>query len=315
MNTRAALAVTALYPALLTAFFSCGLQRKIDMSQFGKTELGVPYAGTGDVRQTLDITYPSVGEPPYKTIVFFHGGGWIMGDKESKTTASVFQATTQGYAVVSVNYRLSDEATWPKQLHDAKAAIRFVRANAARYRLDTEKLVAWGASAGGHLVEMLGATNGRPSFEDLSMGNDGESSAVQGVVSWFGVADVGGLAGARTILTSKLMGFNVARNREKTRDANPIDLVTPGFPPLLLVHGTADPIVPYRQSVDMQKKVNQVTGKQTAELITFKGATHGDPAIKSNESVARDLDFVDRILFGVENPYRNRNYIKIRILD
>ena len=91
--------------------------------------------------------------------------------------------------VVNVGYRLSDEAKWPVQICSAKTAIRFVRTNAKKYQLDTDKIVVWGNSTGGHLAEMLAATHHNPKMEDLSRGNPMESSAVQGVVAWYGVAD------------------------------------------------------------------------------------------------------------------------------
>ncbi|WP_320051700.1 alpha/beta hydrolase [uncultured Acetobacteroides sp.] len=288
-------------------------ERNVDMSQFSKTALNILYTGNRNSRQTLDIAYPSMGNPPYKTIILFHGGGWMSGDKQSETIASIFQATTQGYAVVSVNYRLSDEVKWPKPLYDAKAAIRFIRANAGKYHLDTRKLVAWGASAGGHIVEMLAATNNLPAFEDLSMGNRDASSAVQGVVSWYGIADVSALGDQGTIPANKIMGFDVHANKARTHDASPIQLVTPRFPPILLVHGTNDQIVPYQQSVNMQKRVNEVTGKETAKLVLYKGASHGDGAIKSKSNVAKCLDFVDSILFDGKNPCRNTSYIDVRV--
>jgi Esterase/lipase len=282
------------------------------MSQFSKTALDIPYAENSNPRQTLDIAYPSVGNAPYKTILLFHGGAWMSGNKQSETIASIFQATTQGYAVVSVSYRLSDEVKWPKPLHDAKAAIRFIRANAGKYQLDTKNLVVWGASAGGHIAEMLAATNNQPAFEDLSMGNPNASSAVQGVISWYGIANVSTLGDAVVAPASKIMGFDVRTNKARTHDANPIELVTPRFPPILLVHGTNDQIVSYQQSVDMQKKVNEVTGKKTAQLVLYKGASHGDGIIKSKENVARCLNFVDSILFDGKNPYRSTNYMDVR---
>ncbi len=280
------------------------------MAQFEKTELNVPYAGTNNKRQTLDIIYPTTGKSPYKTIVLIHGGGWIIGDKETERLSSVFQATTQGYAVVSINYRLSHEVTWPKPLHDAKAAIRFIRANADRYQLDTKNIVVWGSSAGGHIAEMLGATNNIPAFEDLTMGNAAYSSAIQGIVAWYPVSDISELPDIATIFVNKLMGFDIRDNKDKTRDAIPIKLVTKDFPPILLVHGTNDQLVPYHQSVDMQQKVKELTGREP-ELITFKGAAHADPRIKTTENVMNNLNFVDKIVYNGNNPYRNTKYIDI----
>lgn len=297
-----------------SAMKAMGSRRHIAMAQFKETRLNIPYTGTGNVRQALDIVYPSRGQAPYKTIVLVHGGDWLIGSKEAESIASVFQATTQGYAIVSINYRLANEVLWPKPLHDAKAAIRFIRANADKYRLDTEKIVAWGESAGGHMVEMLGATNGRPEFEDLTMGNADFSSAVQGVIAWYPVSDIGGLTDTGTPPADAIMGYDVRADRDRNHDANPIDLVTKDFPPLLLVHGSEDAIVPYQQSLDMQKKVKEQTGIEP-RLITFMGAAHGDARIKSTENVIYNLRFVDKILYDGKNPHRNTNFMIIKIAD
>lgn len=317
--------------ALILALFSCqskhneqtqfaeftqqsrGATELIDMSQFSNAILDIPYANNQNHHQTLDIVYPSVAEPPYKTIVVLHGGGWMAGDKQCKSISSIFQATTQGYALVSVNYRLSDEVKWPKPLLDAKAAIRFIRTNASSYKLDAGKIVVWGESAGAHIAMMLAATNGHPAFENLSMGNTAISSSVQGVVAWYGIADISRLPNLAVPAANAIMGYDISKNWEKTNDANPIKLVTESFPPILLVHGTNDQIVPFSHSANMHSMVNDATNKLTAELIAFEGAGHGDAVIKSNDNVIQNLDFVDKILFNGNNPYRNKNYIKIRL--
>lgn len=297
----------------VTSFDTSAVGKRIDMEQFPVTVLGIPYAGNKHPRQTLDIVYPVVGKAPYKTIVLFHGGGWMAGDSRTGPITAVFQAVSQGYAVVSVNYRLSDEVTWPKPLHDAKAAIRFVRANAERYNLDTHQLVVWGASAGGHIAEMLAATNSRPEFEDLQMGNENASSEVQGVVAWYAVSDVSKLTDEGLACADKIMGYEVRTHRARTHNANPAGLVSPQYPPVLLQHGTEDRVVPYRQSVLMQKKVNHATGKSTASLTTFNGATHEDAVFETNENIKTCLDFVDCILYKGNNPFRSKQFLKLRM--
>lgn len=287
-------------------------EKNIDMSQFPKTALNIPYANTKNLRQTLDIIYPSNGTAPYKTIMVIHGGGWMMGNKQSETIAPIFQVVNQGYAIVSLNYRLSNEVTWPKPLHDAKTAIRFIRANADSFKLDAQTLVVWGVSSGGHIAEMLGATNNNQAYEDLTMGYDIYSSTVQGIISWYGVSDITGLTKTGIPYADKIMGYDVKKNKIQAKDSSPINLVTKDFPPILLVHGTKDQVVPYQQSVDMQKKVNQITRIKT-DLITFKGAVHADDKIKSVENVMNNLNFVDHILYKSNNPNRNTNYIDIKL--
>lgn len=299
------------------AGFAAGLRNpppEIIMGQFRETALDIPYANTNNPFQRLDIVYPFVGEAPYKVIVNFHGGGWEAGSKRSADNAPVQWAACQGYAVVNAGYRLSGEAKWPAQIHDAKAAIRFIRANAKKYRLDADKIVVWGASAGGHLAEMLGATNNNPKFEDLSMGNPQTSSAVQGVVAWYGIADITSLARPGVPYADKLMGYCIKCKEEKARVASPIEFVNKHFPPALFVHGTGDQVVPFGQAIEMAKKVNTATGKEQARVKLFINGSHGDAAIKTVENVADNLYFVDGILFpGGRNPYRSLHYRPLKL--
>ena len=289
--------------------------KHVDMSQFKSKRLDIPYTHTTNPKQTLDIVYPDTTKvkPPYKTILLIHGGGWAILDKRAEDIAPVFQAVNQGYAVVSINYRLSDEVLWPKPLHDAKAAIRFLRAHALKYHLDTKKIVVWGSSAGGHIAEMLAATNHRPKFEDLSMGNARFTSSVQGVVAWYPVSDMSDLTDAAAPFADKILGYNARDHKDKARNASPIALVRKNFPPILIVHGTNDSIVPYQQSVLMKEKLKAVTRKDPV-LITFEGAGHVDGRILSTENVMNNLNFVDQILFKGKNPYRNQEHLVIRFV-
>jgi len=294
------------------------VEKLMDMTLFKAVELDVPYAfgGRTNPAQRLDIVYPSVGEAPYKVIVVFHGGEWAYGDKESETISSILVATTQGYAVVSVNYRLSSQAIWPAPIYDAKAAVRFIRANAEKYNLDASKIVAWGNSAGGHLVEMLAATNGNSEYEDLTMGSANASSDVQGIVSWYGVANMADFPKVKDPANQE-MGFNtqIPEFKVKTQKASPLYLVTKDFPPTLLVHGTDDQVVPYRQSVELFNEITNVCGPGRVTLKTFEGSGHDDPAIKTWDNVMNNLNFVDQIIWpDGQNPYRNNDKIEIKVL-
>lgn len=114
------------------------------MDQFRKRYLDIPYTESDNDRQQLDIVFPPFGNPPYKVIVALHGGGWSSGDRKSASLRNIQMAAQQGYVVVNVGYRLSDQAKWPAQLYDVKAAIRYIRANAKQYRFDTRNIVVWG---------------------------------------------------------------------------------------------------------------------------------------------------------------------------
>lgn len=274
----------------------------IDFSQFKKTKRDLEYIDNKDSQQTLDIIYSPEGEKPYKPIVVFYGGGLTGKDLESENLTSIFEATEHGYAIVPVKYRSSEE--WPASLHNAKAAIRFLRANSRKLNLDTDEIVALGASAGGHMAQMLAATNEQRDFEDLSMGNPDTSSAVQGVVSWDGVSNLYELPEAATAWANEIAGFDVEQNREKTKNLNPVDLVTASIPPILLVHGINDQFVPFQQAEEMQQRVNRATQKRTARLVPYENEKDGDPASKRNKRLQETLDFVDKILYDGNNPFR-----------
>ncbi|MBN9292981.1 MAG: alpha/beta hydrolase [Flavobacteriia bacterium] len=293
-----------------------GNDRSINLDQFYEKQLDVPYTQTPTKDQVLDIIYPCNENitKPYKCIVLFHGGGWMFGDKRSETLKSIFQALGQGYAVVSVNVRLSGKKQWPAQLHDAKTAIRFLRAHAKKYQLDTDKIVVWGASSGGHIAQMLATTNGYTEFEDLKYGWKNYSSKVQGVVSWYGISDLTKLSGQGIEAATILMGFDVQLHPEQTFRANPINYVTTSVPRMLFVHGTADNVSPYIQSVEMFDKIQNITKDPSrAKLITFENAVHGDSVIKTTQNVLNNLDFVDDILWKGNNPFRTDNLIKIEV--
>ena len=136
--------------------------------------------------QKLDIYLPETGDGPFPVILSIHGGAFSGGDKRDGQVTPMLEGLKRGYAVVSINYRLSGESIWPAQINDCKAAVRWIRANAGHYKLAADKIAAWGGSAGGHLSAMLGTSGDVAALEDLSQGNAQQSSRVQVVVDWFG---------------------------------------------------------------------------------------------------------------------------------
>jgi acetyl esterase/lipase len=248
-----------------------------------RSELDVPYADGGNPRQRLDLYLPETrGKSPLPVVVFVHGGGWLTGDK-SHGAASLLPLVESGeYAGASIGYRLSTEATWPAQIHDCKAAVRWLRANAARYGLDPERIGVWGASAGGHLALMLGASGDVRELEGDVGGNPGVSSRVDAVVNYFGVATLSEAHGVATALerrrggdveVTQLLGGSLRANAEKARSASPITWLSPNDPPVLTVHGTADRVVPYAQAERLDRALRELG--VPSYLVTVHGGGHG----------------------------------------
>src|SRR5664280_179108 len=147
--------------------------------------IDISYALLSDA-QKLDIYLPNTGTGPFPVIIQVHGGGFETDDKSSIKLTAVLNALDRGYAVVAVNYRLSGEAQFPAQINDIKAAIRFLRANASAYSLDSGRFAVLGGSAGGYLSALAGTSGDVKTLQDDSLGNSDQSDRVQAVVDWFG---------------------------------------------------------------------------------------------------------------------------------
>lgn len=266
----------------------------------------IDYAGEGNPRQTLDLYLPenADGGKPLPLIVFIHGGGWAKGDKRSGAGKLREFVGSGKYAGASLAYRLSDEAQWPAQIHDCKAGIRWLRANAEKYGIDPDKIAVWGTSAGGHLVAMLGVSHGVEELEGDLGEHDGVSSEVNCVVNFFGPAELLTMNDHPSVIDhlaanspeSRLVGGELSKNPDKAKNASPITWVSSDDEPSLIVHGTDDKLVPYMQSVDFEKALEKA-GVPTA-LLTVKGGGHGQGFGREvNEAVAA---FLDHHLRGAE---------------
>ena len=227
----------------------------VDMSQFKRTYLDVPYADAHE-REKLDLVLPDEGEGPVPVVVAVHGGAWKFRFKRADNIAALFQAASQGYAVASVGYRLSSHAKWPAQVNDVKAAIRFLRNHAEEYHLDPECFIVCGNSSGGHIAQTVATTNDDTDFEDCLLGDCGDST-VQGCFSMYGVSDLyvcEHQTGHRDdgdnpfSPPDQLMGFCiVAEPEERCEMASPVKAIKrrpENVPPMLIQHGTGDEVVP-----------------------------------------------------------------------
>jgi acetyl esterase/lipase len=248
--------------------------------------LGVPYAAIPGVRPLeLDLVLPPEGDGPAPVTLFLHGGGWRLGSRHSAGPAfrdadptPFEQVAAAGIAVASIDYRLSGEATWPAQLHDAKAAVRWLRARAGDLGVDPGRVAAWGESAGGHLAALLGLTAGDAELEG-EVGVTGPSSAVDAVIAWYAPSDVAAVAPDKgadpadpTSREAQLLGAAPTAAPERARQASPLSHVTPAAPPFLLLHGDNDRLVPGVQSERLHQAL--VAAGVEAELELHPGADH-----------------------------------------
>ncbi len=264
----------------------------------------IAYATQSDA-QKLDLYVPSPVSGSCPIIVWFHPGGYTMGDKEMVEPILDY-ILERGYAVASMNYRLADEARFPAQLFDAKAAVRWIRANAVTYNLNKEAIAAWGVSAGSTFAALLGTTANVLDLEDLSMGNLNESSHINAVVALIGPMDFlhmdsqllqlgyQPLDDVVTSSISKLIGGQLTECPERCQAINPATYITSDCPPFYLQHGIADRLVPYLQSVNFSNALINTIGQENVMLNLIEGVDHFDSDHNSPENVKKALDFLDR---------------------
>jgi acetyl esterase/lipase len=276
-----------------------------DTSHIKRKFLDIRYAYQS-LSQQLDIYLPESGDGPFPVILSLHGGAFMGCDKAD---LQVLPMLKKGYAVVSANYRMSGEAKFPALVRDVKAAVRWLRANAARYHLDPKRIAPWGGSAGGYLASMLGTSAGVTELEDLKMGNPDQPSDVQAVVSWYGPTDFlkmdeqlaesglepppGFRHSEANSPESRLIGRKIICAPARVRAANPETYIHPGMLPFFLQHGTKDAVVPVQQSINLAEKLMKISGKGAVTLELLEGAEHADPAFETLKNVAKVLVFLD----------------------
>ncbi len=262
------------------------------------------YAGTDNPRQKLDLFFPEkrVIEKPLPLVVFIHGGGWRNGDKRSGLHRVAAFVESGEFVGASIGYRLSGEAIWPAQIHDCKAAIRWLRAHADEFGFDPDRIAVMGSSAGGHLVAMLGTSGDVKKLEgDLGKHQD-VSSRVNCVIDEFGptnfltMNDFPGKMDhlAKDSPESKLLGRQITEVPELVREASPITHVTKDDPPILILHGTKDPLVPYQQSVTFAEAL-----RKAGVTVTLQKIENGEHGGFNNEEVnGRTKAFLQKYLLG-----------------
>ena len=287
-------AVPLVFAALL---LTCGIAHCAEVT----VEENVTYGKCGDTELKLDLARPE-GDGPFPAIVFIHGGGWYQGNRQGYRGA-IEEAAKRGYVAITISYRLMqfDESKkettaatliFPAQIHDAKAAVRWLRANAKRYLVDPDRIGVTGASAGGHLSLLVGLTDPAADLEGDS-GSPDQSSRVQAVVNVFGPTDMAGCYDKSSVawIFRLFMGGTPTEAAERYKAASPINYVSTDDPPVLTLHGDQDALVPVDQARILDEKMKAVGA--THRLMIFGGQGHGFGGEYQEQAMKAMWEFFD----------------------
>ena len=279
-----------------------------DLSNIQRKWLDIPYANISNA-QKLDIYLPEEGDGPFPVILHIHGGAFAIGDKRDMYLMSYFLGFERGYAVVSVNYRLSGEAIFPAGLQDLKASIRWLRAIQEQYYLDGNRIAACGGSAGGNYAAMLSLTPNVSELDDLSLGNSDYPCDIQAAVDMFGPTDFlkmdeqlaeSGLGSCDhndvDSPESRYLGAKITKIPSKVQQANPMTYIHKDMPPILIQHGRKDHLVPVQQSIIFVEKLKKYVDHDRFEFDILEDADHGDPLFETQENMNRVFSFLDKHL-------------------
>ncbi len=296
-----------LLPCLVAFSIICSAQekesREISIPEGIEFIQDINYAGTNNPVQVLDIVIPeNRSSEKLPAIVYIHGGGWLGGDKGNSIKTLKPFIKDGDYIGIAINYRLSDEAKWPAQIHDCKAAIRWIKGNADKYGIDKESIGVWGTSAGGHLVAMLALTSVSGNFEGTVGNYPEENGSVACAIDGYGPAELLTMEARPGSMRhnvpdspeSRLIGGNIQDNKEKAINASPVTWVSKRCRPMLIYHGTGDSLVIVEQSETLYEELIKARAKDIF-LIKIEGGPHG---VRHAILTKRMALFFEKILQG-----------------
>ncbi len=258
-------------------------------------EKDIEYANPDNQHLQLNLARPKEAAKRLPAVLCIHGGGFRAG-KRDHWDKLCQQLAERGYVAATVTYRLAPKYQFPAAVHDIKAAVRWLRANADKYHVDREKIGVVGDSAGGHLAQFLGVTGDVPQFEG-DEGNSGQSSRVACVVNYYGPSDLTKSYGKSVDAAEVLplwLGGDVTKERRRHILASPLYWVTPSAAPTLLLQGSKDPYVNYEQAVWIRDRLK--AAEVEVELLTLEGAGHGFKGADAARAEKAMFDFFDRHL-------------------
>ena len=286
--------------AVLAVGLMGGLGRAAEVT----VEENVTYGQGGETELKLDIARPR-GDGPFPAIVFIHGGGWYLGSRQAYS-APMKEAAQRGYVAATISYRLMqfDEekketttavANFPAQIHDAKAAVRWLRANSDKYRVDTSRIGVTGGSAGGHLSLLVGLTDAQANLEGDG-GHAEQSSRVQAVVNVFGPTDMAACYETSSVawIFRLFMGGTPDEAAATYKSASPVTYVSNDDPPVLTLHGDRDALVPIAQATILDEKMKAAGATHTLKVLQGQG--HGFQGEHQRQAMDAMWTFFDQHL-------------------
>jgi acetyl esterase/lipase len=271
----------------------CLLLTSAILSATEPTHTNLEYARIGDLVLKLDLHLPTAAHPPI--IVYVHGGAWRAG---SKSDVPIVKLLDHGFAIASVDYRLSTQAQFPAQIHDLKAAIRFLRAKADQWKMDAKRIAIVGSSAGGHLAALTGLSNSHAELEGMVGPHLDQSSRVDVIVSFYGASNLQSILGqstefgrsVRVPALKLLLGDLPDQTPALAKLASPVAHLDAKDPPLLMMHGDADPQMPLAQSKELHQACE--SNKIVSRLVILPGAKHGGDKFYDREHLTLVAEFI-----------------------
>ncbi len=256
---------------------------------------GIEYTNPDDQHLQLNMARPKTGDGPFPAVICIHGGGFRAGKRDGYDGLCL-KLAERGYVAATISYRLAPKFQFPAAVHDTKAAVRWLRANAAMYKVDPARIGVTGGSAGGHLAQFLAVTAHVPRFEGFG-GHPDQSSSVTCVVNVYGPSDFtksyGKSVDAHEVLPL-WFGGNLETKSALHIQGSPLYWVTPDAAPTLCIHGTDDKYVAHEQAVWLIDKLKASTVE--AEMLTLEGAGHGFKGADAEKAEAATFEFFDRKL-------------------